>query len=216
MALTWTKKWTSSDDGVTLNGTHLATIQDDVDAGFEQALTDAFNVALPSQVGNSGKLLTTDGSNMSWAWPVLDEDDMASDSAVSLATQQSIRAYTSNRLMSCKTGSFTRALNASSGSVSYTGVGFTPKAILFFGASASSNFLSFGITSGSAQNDAVRIHEVDFEDPDTSNCITLLTSLDSGQTGVLSSFDSDGFTIAWTRVLTSASGTVTVAYLAIG
>jgi hypothetical protein len=92
MAIDWTKEWSSADTGTIIGGNHLGTLQDDIDAGFEQALSDALSVALPSQTGHANNLLTTDGSNASWV-ALLDEDDMATDSATRAASQQSIKAY---------------------------------------------------------------------------------------------------------------------------
>jgi hypothetical protein len=67
MAIAWTKRWSAADAGTIIGGNHLGTIQDDVDAGFEQALSDALSVALPSQVGHAGEYLTTNGTDASWS-----------------------------------------------------------------------------------------------------------------------------------------------------
>ncbi len=47
-------------------------------------------------IGSNDQLLTADSgeaAGVKWAWDVLDEDDLVSDSDTSLATQQSIKAY---------------------------------------------------------------------------------------------------------------------------
>lgn len=44
-------------------------------------------------IGSANYLVKSDGTDISWGFEVLDEDDMSSDSATKLATQQSIKAY---------------------------------------------------------------------------------------------------------------------------
>lgn len=57
-------------------------------------------------------------------YEVLDEDDMGSDSATKLATQQSIKAYVDSAVVSMKTGTYT---GDGTTSQSITGIGFQPK-----------------------------------------------------------------------------------------
>lgn len=98
MAITWTKYWSAVDNGTTLSGAHVRILQDDIDAGFEEALSDALSVALPAQTGFAGYLLTTDGTNASWGYGVLDEDNMVSDRADAVPTQQSTKEYVDTRV----------------------------------------------------------------------------------------------------------------------
>lgn len=81
--------------------------------------------SLPDQSGNNGKFLTTDGTDASWATlagggdmaaatydpaakseqllgisDILDEDNMASDSATKVPSQQSVKAYVDNNVAS--------------------------------------------------------------------------------------------------------------------
>jgi len=60
--------------------------------------------------------------------PYLDEDDMSTDSATQVPTQQSVKAYVDSQSLSTKVGT---VIISSTGSVSVTGVGFQPKAVLF-------------------------------------------------------------------------------------
>jgi hypothetical protein len=215
MAIDWIKKWDATDVGRHITGRHLRLLQDDIDAGFEQAL-DAGLITVPSQTGHANSIMTTDGVTGDWGWPVLDEDDMASDSAVSLATQQSIKAYIDGLGLTTqfKAGSITRGLSSSSGDVTYTGVGFTSRAILFYASEGTSNYLMFGATSGAGQDVCIRVvlpflSARSFKDTHTDHCIDLRNPNSVGQTGVLSAFTADGFTITWTKV-GSTSGTVVI------
>ena len=47
--------------------------------------------------GSANYLLKSDGTDVSWGFEVLDEDDMVSDSATKLASQQSIKAYVDSK-----------------------------------------------------------------------------------------------------------------------
>ena len=222
MAIDWTKLWSASDNGTTIGGSDLRTIQTDIDAGFEEALSDALAVALPSQPGNADKMLTTDGSDISWGWEALDEDDMSSNSAVSLATQQSIVAYVATQLATIsteiETGSFTRDMTAVTATVPYAGVTtFTPRLLLLFGVVGATAGVSLGWTSGASKNTCISVNDANPNTwtPLTARCINIYASASALQHGVLNSFDATGFTIDWTKVA-SPTGTATFMWAAIG
>lgn len=128
-----------------------------------------------------------------------------------------------------KIGSLT--LPAATGSQGYTGVGFQPKAILFFG---NHNVLSTSIraafslfvggASASTERAVISTDEVFASDPlqsdydsDTTKVIKALTggTPTTDYAADLTSFDVDGFTLNWTTVGTGASSDQ-VTYMAFG
>ena len=114
-------------------------------------------------------------------------------------------------------GSFTRDMTAASGSVGYTGVGFKPKAIIFLsGAAGGSTWGSVGFTDGTT--DAVwynnHASSADSWVINATNNINATTATGASQVTAISSLDSDGFTLSWTKT-GSPTGTATVVYIAI-
>ena len=118
----------------------------------------------------------------------------------------------------------TRDLTAASGSVSYTGVGFKPRGLVFLGATEVAYMTSVGILSGvsaapatDTQVSLINNHAV------TANSWNVITNnicrfLETGSvyhSGSVASLDSDGFTISWTRVGSTAAGTATFRVLCI-
>ena len=114
-----------------------------------------------------------------------------------------------------KVGTFTRDLSAASGTVSYTGVGFTPRAVVFIaGFAAGGEPWSVGFDDGDT---VVAIYRSGGGFPNgfvsTVRSISYLNGTDA-QAGNIDSFGSDGFDIDWVKT-NSPTGTFTVGYLAI-
>ena len=86
---------------VGLKGSSQLKFYDDDDSDFVHiksptALTGSTTYVLPVDDGSAGQLLKTDGSgNLSWTTdhPLVDEDNMSSNSATSVPSQQSVKAY---------------------------------------------------------------------------------------------------------------------------
>mgnify|MGYP003677380505 CR=1 FL=1 len=117
-----------------------------------------------------------------------------------------------------KVGTLTRDPQDATGSVSYTGVGFLPKAVVFFASVVNTDQMSWGMDDGTSTE---TIYDTNFSvagaythNPNRS--IFPRETSGTHQAGVISSFGSDGFTIAWTKTGTTSSGTMVVKYLAIG
>jgi hypothetical protein len=115
-----------------------------------------------------------------------------------------------------KFGSFTRDISTASGDVAYTGVGFQPSAIIFLAVVPSTKMMSSGIDVQSA-------HGVILDDGNEtagdwynseSYSIYLISAAGSSHTGVILSFDADGFTVRWAKIGTP-TGTATIYYLAL-
>ena len=113
-----------------------------------------------------------------------------------------------------KVGSFTRDTILASGTQAVTGVGFTPKAVLFFALQNQSREISWGFDDGT-------IAQSTYDDQASAgtyqtSSISISDEETSGTTayeGIVSSFGSDGFTITWTKT-GSPTGTLTIAFLA--
>ena len=114
-----------------------------------------------------------------------------------------------------KVGAFTRDLTLAAGTQAVTGVGFAPQAI-FFMASVGGvpGRTSWGISDGTTSR-ALFDHHPTYADSFnlTAIPIYLVESPGVDSYGALSSFDSDGFTISWTKA-GSPTGTATIFYIA--
>ena len=114
-------------------------------------------------------------------------------------------------------GSFTRDTETASGDQSITGVGFTPKALLFIGGQNQSSEVAWGLADASTEYGLAdrQGNVADTYGTSTSRWGTFIQTGSLEYQGVVKTMDSDGFTITWTRSGTP-SGTLTIGYLALG
>lgn len=117
-----------------------------------------------------------------------------------------------------KSGSFTRDMTAASGNASVTGVGFVPKAIFMIANVNGTARASWGFTTGTPAGQNVSIFDDSGDAADTyaiavNNAVYLETGGANNQKLVLASFDSDGFTVTWTKT-GAPTGTGTIMYVA--
>ena len=129
----------------------------------------------------------------------------------SLRTAQAIAAQASSAKY--YSGAFTRDMTAATGSVSYTGVGFTPKALIVMSAvdgsaTASWTFITATTDGGIGQFASGGAFG-------SAAGVSIYADLSNHQTGILTAFGADGFTLSWTKV-GSPTGTAGAYYLAIG
>ena len=114
---------------------------------------------------------------------------------------------------------FTRDQTASSGNVAYTGMGFTPSALVVVGfESASTGRLTIGFAEsiGSTKM-STGANEANARFGSSSVFIYSLVQSDgNGQTAVVNSYDSDGFTLAWTKNGSPSASTYTYYVLGLG
>ncbi len=117
------------------------------------------------------------------------------------------------------TGSFTRDTNTASGTQEITGVGFQPVTVMFAFAQTSTPDAetSFGFDDGTNSHSVALQHNINANDWDVSGSSSIFDIEGSGvrYEGTVSTFNSDGFTITWTRVSTPA-GTITIKFWALG
>lgn len=113
-----------------------------------------------------------------------------------------------------KIGSFTRDMTAATGSVAYTGVGFTPKAVIFLNAlSSNSSPFSVGVDTGEGRGTVFTRGSASFiTTPSYSIQLETLAGTDT-QSGAISAFGTDGFTIGWAKT-GSPTGTAQIIYMA--
>lgn len=112
----------------------------------------------------------------------------------------------------------TRDMTAASGSVAYTGVGFTPKIIMAFGCQTSGLNVSeihWGMCSSSSANFGMSTQNTGDGVGSTAKFIYIQESAGLDQSAVLASFDVDGFTLTWTKTGTP-TGTNTFGLLCLG
>lgn len=107
----------------------------------------------------------------------------------------------------------TRDYGAVSGDVSYTGYGFTPTALLIIAATAGTDRTSIGGTEGT-EHGCISEEADALIAPSTTNLISCGTA--SGQTAIYKSFDSDGFTLTWTKNGAPGAQTIYMTCLAMG
>jgi hypothetical protein len=116
-----------------------------------------------------------------------------------------------------KVGTFTKNMTDASGNQAFTGVGFKPKAVVFFaGVNAGmgdSKGVDDGTTSGYAADDYADV--AGGQAAGTGASIVIVPATGKSYVGKIASMDADGFTIAWTRTSTP-TGTINVTYLALG
>ncbi len=192
--LVWTKEWSASDNGTIITGVHLQDLQNDIDSIINGGLTN-INCA----------------SGMA-----LDESKIAFDISAG-HSHDGVDSVDISALKSVFVGTATRDISVASGTQAITGVGFTPRAIIFIAAINASDDMSIGITDGTTHKDiycptagAGATYAIG-----ASMCLQVDDTPTDKYTGVVSSFDSDGFTITWTKSDTP-TGTFTFTYLALG
>jgi len=119
--------------------------------------------------------------------------------------------------VSVHVGRFTRDSAAATASVAYTGVGFQPKAIMFMSHVDGQDQISWGFDDGTTANNKYDNSGGSDDTWGSAGSKSIMPRESSGnyQTGGVSAFGADGFTISWVKA-GSASGTQYIDYLAIG
>ena len=112
-----------------------------------------------------------------------------------------------------KIGSFTRDISLASSNQSVSGVGFTPRAILFLASVPGTFPMSIGFDDNTDVGVLNSTNGTVFS-ANTTASIRLLTDAANFYDGTITALDVDGFTIVWTRTGVQA-GTATIVYLAI-
>lgn len=118
---------------------------------------------------------------------------------------------------SIQVGNLTRDLTLAAGTQAITGVGFTPKAVIFFASRGQTALTSWGMdritTKGVIFNNADDIAGRMDKSNAADQSIVLRESATVLSYGKVESFDADGFTISWTKAGTPV-GSCGVIYMA--
>lgn len=112
-----------------------------------------------------------------------------------------------------KVGSFTRDLSTASGTQAVTGVGFAPKVVKFESGRDGGGGNEYGLDDGTTSNSWGRTTAASSFDLFSTQSIGH-GEIGASYTGEITSLDSDGFTITWTKT-GSPTGTLTVNYWAL-
>lgn len=102
----------------------------------------------------------------------------------------------------------TRALNGGSGSASYNGVGFMPTSIKFTCGDAATSCVGFVDSSKNGYSISSDLGAL--VGAASANVAINMVNQGNGQSATVTSFDSDGFTLAWTGVGSPGAGTIDV------
>jgi hypothetical protein len=129
-------------------------------------------------------------------------DTSGSLSATTYAVSVALADVKANPIFESRFVSFTRDLTAATGSVAYTGIGFIPTTIIIFGAIASTTFSSFGFadvnrSEGAMAGGAVAIGQWTYNT--TAIYIASEVTFANNQTGSVSAYSQDGFSISWVK-----------------
>jgi hypothetical protein len=112
-----------------------------------------------------------------------------------------------------KIGTFTKFMDDASGSVSYSSIGFKPSSIILISAGNTNLCVGFDDAVNHFSGIVYNASAAYYANPSVS--IYLFDSGTNGQTGYVSSFDTDGFTIAYTYTGGSAHNEGRIFYMAI-
>jgi hypothetical protein len=115
-----------------------------------------------------------------------------------------------------KVGSFTRDTSLATGTQAITGVGFTPRLILFLSGVSFTSEMSIGFQNTGAALCVSSQHSVTAGTWRFSNTISinLIQGIGVEYWGSVASFDADGFTMSWTKN-GAKTGTADIYYIAI-
>jgi len=107
----------------------------------------------------------------------------------------------SGGLLSSKIIALTRAMNAASGNVAYTGVGFQPRALIVFGTVMD----SFGASWGMGDVTLAEMNLRQYNNTPTLDASNRFISFEqslgvTGQEAFLDTLDADGFTLTWAKI----------------
>jgi len=113
-------------------------------------------------------------------------------------------------------GSLTRDMTSASGNVSYTGIGFSPKAVIFFNAKDSSglNYLGWGFDGGAHAKGIFMATTTGIAYANAIYSINGYQDINNAQVAEIYSLDKDGFTLKWIKGGSPSAGTLTVYYMA--
>ena len=139
--------------------------------------------------------------------------DLSSSAAIadSKLAATDLMKYANTRFI---VGTFTRDLTVAAGNVTISGVGFTPKAVIFIGAvSGSVRTVCWGQDDGTTPRVLYQAEISDTFNVVGTYSLWVEPAGNNLQQASISSFNSDGFVLTWVKT-NSPTGTLTVNYIA--
>jgi|GEM_PF-2112341 hypothetical protein len=117
---------------------------------------------------------------------------------------------------SIKAGGVARDISLTS-DLSVTGLGFTPKAVIFHYGMPTDEPMGVGMSDGSFDGAVANYDNIDPEQWDVSQTQSIMLFISPGNytLGKIKSLDADGFTLEWAKT-GSPTGTAYINYMAIG
>lgn len=172
-----------------------------------QYATLGANTFTGDQTLGTGAKLIFEGTTDNAYETTVDPGDPTADRTLTLPNKSGTLATTDERLLS-KSITFTRDMTTATGTQAVTGVGFTPTAIIFLYAinGTPQEGVGFADSSKAGRNRNYLTGPGWFVG---TNAITASPSSGNYQTGDVSTYDSDGFTISWAKT-GAPTGTLTV------
>jgi len=110
-------------------------------------------------------------------------------------------------------GSLSRTKTDATGTVPYTGIGFTPSYVIFFGFDNGNTEASWGFDNGSQKASSVYSGYASAYTGLDAYSIFSHDGVSDEHKAAIQSLDTDGFTLSWTKV-GSPTGTFTVKFMA--
>ena len=208
-----TLSWAGSVTNATWNGTAIGLLY----GGTGQTTANSsFNALAPTQTSNSGKFLTTDGTNTSWATVTAGVSQIVAGSNVTISPTGGTGVVTINA--AATTGSYTRtAFTATSGQTSFT-VAYTVGYVQVYLNGVLLNASDYTATSGTAIVLSTGAATGDIVEVIAYNAIALGTLVSTGVLGGTSGqlLTSNGTNSYWanapvTPLTTGVTGTLPVA-----
>lgn len=117
-----------------------------------------------------------------------------------------------------KVFNFTKDRSTATGTNAYTGIGFQPKAAIFFAAvNNTTGRMSVGMDDGTTKGCVLDYTPVSADQWDSATAVSIysLSGATETYTGYVQSWDADGFTISWTKT-GSPTGTMNVKAILFG
>ena len=131
------------------------------------------------------------------------------------AAYQALQTALSTSAANSKIGSFTRDLTAAGGTQAITGVGFTPKAIIFLSSNAAgAGYGTIGFDNGTLTH-SLGIYNTVGSFALTAFSIVIGADASNYQSAKVTTLGTDGFTVTWNAKVGTPTGTGTIFYLAL-
>lgn len=130
-----------------------------------------------------------------------------------VATTLKNQAMNAETRLASKVITATRDMTAATGNVAYTGVGFTPTSIIAFATIDGTVYpISWGFSDSALTEKSLARNNDTFWYGSLNALVYAVQAAGANQTCVVASYDTDGFTLTWTKA-NSPTGTLNIIFL---